>query len=143
MAPLLLAAGAARATPPLDEVPPLRLPARDWVCPTGTQSVATIEIVSSKGSQRFMASACRAKPISDANRMTRRQARRRLGLNAQIRSQPQELDHQRLLVTKETLERELQGLDLEFAHEVHRTMAEGIVHNGDSAVVRILGVKPA
>ena len=75
--------------------------------------------------------------------MTRRQARRRLGLNAQIRSQPQELDHQRLLVTKETLERELQGLDLEFAHEVHRTMAEGIVHNGDSAVVRILGVKPA
>lgn len=46
-------------------------------------------------------------------------------------------------MTKETLERELQGLDLEFAHEVHRTMAEGIVHNGDSAVVRILGVKPA
>ena len=47
-----------------------------------------------------------------------------------------------LLVTKAALERELRGLDLVVAEEVVRTMAEGIVHHGDSAVVRVLGVKP-
>ena len=52
---------------------------------------------------------------------------------------PKELE---LLVTKEALERELRGLDLEIAQELTRTMAEGLVHHGDSAVVQVLGIKP-
>jgi SAM-dependent methyltransferase len=47
-----------------------------------------------------------------------------------------------LLMTRAALERELQGLDLEIAQELTRTMAEGLVHHGDSAVVQVLGIKP-
>ena len=48
-----------------------------------------------------------------------------------------------LLMRRDTVVRELHGLDLEIAREVHRTMAEGNVHHGESAVVQILGLKPA
>lgn len=47
-----------------------------------------------------------------------------------------------LLMRKDEVVRELQGLDTPIAQEVVRTMAEGIVHHGESAVVQILGVKP-
>jgi hypothetical protein len=46
-----------------------------------------------------------------------------------------------LLMTKEALERELQGLRLDVAREVVRPMSEGLVHHGDSAVVQLLGIK--
>ena len=48
-----------------------------------------------------------------------------------------------LLMRKDDVVPELHGLDLPIAQELVRTMAEGIVHHGESAVVQILGVKPA
>ncbi|HSG08813.1 MAG TPA: class I SAM-dependent methyltransferase [Longimicrobiales bacterium] len=47
-----------------------------------------------------------------------------------------------LLMTRDAVGRELDGLELRIARELVRTMAEGIVHHGESAVVQILGVKP-
>jgi SAM-dependent methyltransferase len=47
-----------------------------------------------------------------------------------------------LLMRKDDVVPEIHGLDVPIAREVVRTMAEGIVHHGESAVVQILGVKP-
>jgi len=47
-----------------------------------------------------------------------------------------------LLVEPVQLERELQGLDLDILRECVRPIAEGRYHQGDSAVVQVLGRKP-
>lgn len=47
-----------------------------------------------------------------------------------------------LLMEPEQLERELQGLRLEILRECLRPIQEGLCHQGDSAVVQVLGRKP-
>jgi|GEM_PF-1879403 hypothetical protein len=47
-----------------------------------------------------------------------------------------------LLVEPVQLERELQGLDLVILRDCVRPIAEGRYHQGDSAVVQVLGRKP-
>ena len=46
------------------------------------------------------------------------------------------------LVTLESLEDELQGLSFEIGRELVRNISEGIYHNGRSAVVQALAVRP-
>lgn len=48
-----------------------------------------------------------------------------------------------LLMTLEGLRRELAGLDLVHAVELEREVREGTLHQGTSAVVQVLGVRPA
>jgi SAM-dependent methyltransferase len=47
-----------------------------------------------------------------------------------------------LMMDLETLRRELEGLELTHAGELVRTIHEGEYHNGQGAVVQILGIKP-
>ena len=47
-----------------------------------------------------------------------------------------------LLVTLETLRRELEGLDLEIGREIERDVTEGKYHGGRAAVVQILARRP-
>lgn len=48
-----------------------------------------------------------------------------------------------LLMEPSELEAELAGLRLERCVEVRRQVVEGLVHDGEAAVVQVLGVKPA
>lgn len=47
-----------------------------------------------------------------------------------------------LLMTADLLRRELAGLDLRVMQEIGRDVHEGQGHNGPSAVVQVLGIKP-
>lgn len=48
-----------------------------------------------------------------------------------------------LLMTRSSLEKELDGLELIHAQELDREVHEGSLHNGMSAVVQVLAVRPA
>lgn len=48
-----------------------------------------------------------------------------------------------LLMEPEALREELAALDLERCEEVRRPVVEGLVHDGEAAVVQVVGMKPA